>query len=355
MSKISLNMDSLKPKKEWKRHKVNPGRNVFRVLPPFGEEANGYPYRKWQIIWGLLDPDSGRMRPFASSSTTEKRCPITEYVEALQKKAETMKGKLQAAGESEDEIKEALKPLNKVIGNLRPKTVYAYNAADKAGTVGILEVKSTAHKILKELMMGYIKDYNQDPTSLNSEADDSGVWFDFVRTGEGFKTEYDVEKVQMKTKVNGQLTFVDDRSPLPENVVENYADLAYDLGSIYQIKTYDQLHEILMANLRNIVKECPDAIIPGFDDFTDAPEINDGDEPAPKQSATTTKSANASSAGTGAAAKGKSTVALKLDADEESEDEVEEAAPAKSTKKAAVAASAEDDDIFALADNILNS
>lgn len=355
MSKISINMDSLKPKKEWKRHKINPGRNVFRILPPFGDEANGYPYRKWQIVWGLLDPESGRMRPFASSSTTEKRCPITEYVEALQKKAETLKGKLQAAGDSEDDIKEALKPLNKVIGNLRPKTVYAYNAADKAGTVGILEVKSTAHKILKELMMTYIKDYNQDPTSLNSDADDSGVWFDFVRSGEGFKTEYDVEKVQMKTKVNGQLTFVDDRSPLPENVVENYADLAYDLGSIYQIKTYDQLREILMANLRNIVKECPDALIPGFDDFSDVPEISDGDDAPAAKASTSAAKANAGNGAANTATKGKSTVALKLDSDdEESEDEVE-AAPAKTTKKATVAASAEDDDIFALADNILNS
>jgi hypothetical protein len=342
MSKININMDSLKGKKEWKRHKVNPGHNTFRILPPFGDQANGYPYKKWMIIWGMLDPESGRMRPFASSLTTEKRCPVTEYVEALQKKAEAIKGRLQAAGKSEADIKEALKGINKVIGNLRPKTVYAYNAADKSGTVGILEVKSTAHKVLKTLMMTYIKDYNQDPTSLNSDPDDSGVWFDFIRTGEGFSTEYDVEKLQMKTKVNGQLTFVDDRSPLPENVVENYTDMAYDLSSIYQIKSYDDLKEILMANLKQIAKECPDAIVDGFSDFSGVGEIETDEGATNSQSGSKEASSRVSTTqGSGTNGKGKVNINLN---DDDADDE------AKPTSKASV-----DDDIFALADNILNS
>lgn len=338
MSKININLDSLKPKKEWKRHKVKEGHNVFRVLPPFGDTANGYPYRKWMVIWGMLDPESGRARPFASSLTTEKQCPIFEYVDALQKKAETMKAKLQANGSSEEEVKAALKPLNNVISTLRPKTVFAYNAIDKAGIVGILEIKATAQKILKELMMTYIKDYNQDPTSLNSEADDSGVWFDFIRTGQFFDTEYDVEKLQSKAKVNGQMTYIDDRSPLPDNVVENYADLAYDLSSIYQVKTYDQLREILLANIKNIVKEVPEALIAGWDDFTDTPVIKskeDDSKPAPRQ--VTAKPAS----------KPATNVTLKLADDEDTtgSDEV----------VGATTVSAEDEDIFALADSILQN
>ena len=86
-TKIKINLDSLKTRREWKRHKVKDGSNVYRILPPFGEASNGYPYRKWQIIWGLQDPESGRARPFASSMTSEKKCPVTEYVTALKKKA----------------------------------------------------------------------------------------------------------------------------------------------------------------------------------------------------------------------------------------------------------------------------
>jgi len=366
MSKISINMDSLKAKKEWKRHKIKEGHNVFRILPPFGEGSNGYPYRKWMIIWSLVDPSSNRARPFASSLTSEKRCPITEYVEALQKKAEVIKSKMQTQGSSEVDIKEALKPINKVISNIRPKTVYVYNAIDKAGTVGLLEVKSTAHKKLKSLMLEYISEYNQDPTSLNSDQEDSGVWFDFIRVGEGFDTEYDVKKSQTKAKVNGQLVFVDDRSALPENVSQSYENLAYDLTSIYQIKTYDELREILMINLKKLTQEIPEALVAGFDDFSDVEDIkasNDNTgETAPK---------------TFAAPKGKVTVNLNLNDDDETE-EVEEisaapiakraapaatkrAAPAATkraapaaTKRAASVAVADNDDIFALADSILN-
>lgn len=334
MSKISINLDSLKPKKEWKRHKIKEGHNVFRILPPFGDTANGYPYRKWMVIWGMLDPESGRARPFASSLTTEKQCPVFEYVDALQKKAEVMKAELQANGSSADEVKVALKAINNVISTLRPKTVFAYNAIDKAGVVGILEIKATAQKKLKELMMTYIKDYNQDPTSLTSEQEDSGVWFDFIRTGQFFDTEYDVEFVQTKTKVNGVLTKIDDRSPLPDNVVENYADLAYDLSSIYQVKTYDQLREILMANLKNIVKEVPEALLSGWDDFSDTLAIKTEDadsKPAPRAAAKP-------------ASKPATNVTLKLGSDDDADDVV-----------AATTVSAADEDIFALADSILQN
>lgn len=347
MSKISINMDSLKAKKEWQRHKIKPGHNVFRILPPFGESSNGYPYRKWMVIWGLVDPASNRARPFASSLTSEKRCPITEYVEALQKKAEGIKAKMQAKGSSDAEIKEALKNINKVISNIRPKTVYVYNAIDKAGTVGLLEVKSTAHKKLKTLMMEYITDYNQDPTSLNSDPEDSGVWFDFIRTGEGFDTEYDVKKSQTKSKVNGQQVFVDDRSALPENVVQSYEGLAYDLGSIYQVKTYDELKEVLMANLKKLTQEIPEALVEGFDDFDGVADISAADTAA--ETAQTKTAAK-----TTAAPKGKSTVNLNLDDDDSDDEEQEVVATTKSAAKKAAAASG-DDDIFALADSILNS
>jgi len=274
MAKININLDSLKPKREWKRHKVAPGHNIYRVLPPHGDSSNGYPYRKWMITWGFVDLETGRKRPFASSLSTEKRCPVFEYVDALTKKAEAIKAVMKTAGSSDEEIKERLKDLSSVISDVRPKTVFAYNAINKAGEVGILEVKTTAQKKLKELMTEYIKDYNQDPTTLNSDDDDSGVWFDFIRTGEGFKTEYDVAKVQNRVKMpNGKVGFEDDRSSLPENVIQNYSSLAYDLGSIYQTKTYDELRDILLANVKELVKTCPDAEVEGFNDFSSASSV----------------------------------------------------------------------------------
>jgi hypothetical protein len=112
-------------------------------------------------------------------------------------------------------------------------------------------------------MNEYINDYNQDPTSLNSADDDSGVWFDVIRsneTGQFRDTKYEVKKLQSKVKeASGKLSFVDDRSPLPDSVVENYDNLGYDLSGIYQSKTYDELKQVLEANLPGIIELVPDA------------------------------------------------------------------------------------------------
>lgn len=329
-SKIKLNMDSLKSRREWKRHKVKDGHNVYRILPPFGESSNGYPYRKWQIIWGLFDPESNRARPFASSMTSEKKCPVTEYVQLLKKKAENLKSQLAASGVSEEESKERLTNLNKLISDLNPKTVYIYNAADKAGEVGLLELKSTAHKKMKTEMGEYISLYNQDPTSLNSEETDSGVWFDVTRQGLGRDTEYDVKMVKLKSKnpTTGKISFEDDRSPLQDSIVENYDNLAYDLGAVYQMKSYDELTEILAANMPSIIEACPDA------DLENEGTVAIKATPAP--------------AAKPAVKAGTKTVTLKMDDEDDEQEEVVTKPAARTTTKV-------DDDFLAEADALLNS
>ncbi len=333
MANIKINLDSLKTRREWKRHKVKDGSNVFRILPPFGESSNGYPYRKWQIIWGLIDPESGRARPFASSMTSEKKCPVTEYVQALKKKAETLKSQLAAAGLSEEDQKTRLGALNKLISDLNPKTVYIYNAADKSGDVGLLEIKSTAQKKMKAEMAQYIQDYNQDPTSLNSEDTDSGVWFNITRQGLGRDTEYDVKKMQIKSKnpATGKISFEDDRSPLPDAVVENYNNLAYDLSAVYQVKTYEQLSEILEANMASLIEACPDADL--------SSETVAVVKPAAATAKTTAKPA------------GTKPVTLKMDDVEDEEEAVATTASRPSVKTT----QAVDDDFLAEADALLNS
>lgn len=339
--RIKLNLDSLKSRKEWKRHKVKDGHNVFRILPPFGEASNGYPYRKWQIIWGLVDPESGRARPYSDSVLAEKRSPIVEFVNELKSRAEKMNAGLTAAGATEDEVAERLKGINTLIGDLVPRTSYIYNAVDKAGEVGLLELKATAHKDMKEKMNKYIQDYNQDPTSLNSADDDSGVWFDVIRSNETGKfrdTKYSVEKVQTKKKdANGKISFVDDQSPLPDAVVENFENLAYDLSAIYQQKTYEELKAILDANMERLVELCPDA------DLSVEPDLGAIAAPAPK----VTKTAAPKKATVPATSR----VALNLN----DEDDATDAAPTRVSSATATVKASSEDDFMAEADRILNS
>lgn len=343
MSRIKLNPESLQARREWRRHKVKDGNNIFRILPPFGEASNGYPYRKYQIIWGLNDPQSGRMRPYASSFLSEKKCPVFEYVKQLKERSETLKAQMLAKGLSEEDVKGNLSVLNKLIQDLSPKTVYIYNAVDKSGEVGLLELKSTAHKKMKYEMNEYIKDYQQDPTSLNSADDDSGVWFNVTRSGLGRDTEYDVKKCQKRIKnAQGVLTYQDDRDALPDTVVEGFDDLAYDLTQIYQSKTYEELQEVLEANLPDLIENCPEADL-SVDFSADSYEQS---AKAPAKPATP---------------QGKKPITVKLDDEDSDGDETEAPAAPRTaskpstTKPVAKAAAAVDDDFFAQADAILNS
>ncbi|NJO52552.1 MAG: hypothetical protein HC840_27680 [Leptolyngbyaceae cyanobacterium RM2_2_4] len=368
MASIKLNMDSLKPKREWKRHKVEDGTSIYRILPPFGEKSNGFPYRKWSVIWGLNDPTTGRMKPLASTSATEKKCPVYEYLDLLKKKVENDKNALIAQLKSqgladaqiEKKVKDQFAEISKFMGQLRPKTVYAYNAADKAGVVGILELKATAHTKLLELMSKYITDYNQDPTSLGSDQNDSGVWFKFSREGKGLSTKYDVEKNQEMQQINGQRAYLDDRSPLHANIVNDYENQAYDVHSIYTVKTYDELKDILLFNLKKFVEGDSNAnipanpylAVPGFDDFSGVSAA----AAAPTQGQSASTGSNASAV--------KSTVNLKLDAPEsvvDDEDIDYDSIPTPTQTQSSPAsqqvvkqAVSSNDDIMKMAENLLN-
>ena len=279
MSKITINQDSLKTSREWKRHSVKDGSNIYRILPPHGdvEVHNNYPYKKWSIAW-LVDPRTGKRRPWASPLTDgEENCPVKEYQDALKAFIDKKKATLEAGGASKSTVKEELKGLYEIQWQIKIQHLYAYNACDKSGNVGLLEIKSTAQKALKKKMSEYINLYGQDPTSLNAEGDDSGVWFNFSKEGIGKDTTYSVDFSKERFKDDkGRLVSVEDRSALAPNVVDGYSDLAYDLSTIYYKKNYNDLREILLYNLSLIAEELPEVVLPGFETSESAPVQTQG-------------------------------------------------------------------------------
>jgi len=365
MSKITINQDSLKTRREWKRHKILDGSNVYRILPPFGdvEVHNNYPYRKWVIAW-MIDPKSGNRRPFATPETDgDGECPVKEYHDALSKFIESRKGDLEKAFKAkgfadkdiDEKVKGKLKPLREVQWKIKPQRLYAYNAANKSGEVGLLELKSTAHKDLKSKMAEYIRDYAQDPTCLGSDVEDNaGVWFNIKKEGMNTDTKYKAEFNEIKRKDNGKVVKEDDREPLPDNIVDNYDNLAYDLNSVYVRKTYEELKDILLYNLAFFAEQAPDCILEGYDisgiELKKTDEDQDDAVPVAKPVAKTTVA--------------KLAVNLKLD-DEDSDEDDDAPAPvqrqAAAKPAAALVAQAKsrkmtaEDDIFGMADNILNS
>lgn len=343
MSQISINLDSLNSSnfKKTVRHKIQEGENVLRFLPPFGEACNGSPYVKWGVIWGFTDPNTGRNRPYASSSTYEGKCPVYDYLDQLKPTLEVVKSKLASNGLSEDAIKEQLKPVNDFISNIRPKTVYSYNAVDKSGQIGVVDIKSTAHKKIIKLMREYINDYSQDPTSLNNERHDSGVWFKITREGQYFDTKYDAFKNQIKVKNadTGVLNYEDDRSSLPDNIINNYDDLAYDLTSLYNKLSYDELKEVLVANIIAFSKEfnINYVLLDGFGKDEQLATV-------PQQ---TQVQANVP--------QGNTAITLNLGEDDTDATTAPQQAAATATNTSQPSAASDMDDVLAMADDIFNS
>jgi hypothetical protein len=103
-----------------------------------------------------------------------KDCPVKEYGDALTARIEQIKNKLASEGCSESEIKTELEGLRQIQWSLKVNYTYAYNACDQAGTVGILELKPTAHKAMKKMMNLFITENSQDPTTLGASSDEYG-------------------------------------------------------------------------------------------------------------------------------------------------------------------------------------
>jgi hypothetical protein len=276
MAKITINMDSLKSGRDYVRHKINDGSNIYRILPPHGDTSvhNNYPYRRWSTVW-LNDPKTNKPRPFATPLMDGKDCPIKEYGDALTARIEQIKNKLTSEGYSDSEIKTELEGLRKIQWSLKVNYTYVYNACDQAGTVGILELKPTAHKSMKKMMNLFITENSQDPTTLGASSDEYGVWFNILKEGQKKDTEYSVAFHQTKEKRDGRLVKIDDTSPLPDNVIENYDSLAYDLNAVYTRKTYADLKTLLLYNLSLVAQDVPEAILPGY-------EIEDANETVTK-------------------------------------------------------------------------
>lgn len=230
---VNLNLDGMSSKqfKPINRFKVQDGTNVFRILPPFGTEHENKASREVNLHWGFVTSD-GKQRPVVCSYHYEKFCPICQSAKSTEGEAE--RAKLMG---NDDEYKELIKKAQ----DLRNRKTFLYNAANKQGDMGVLELTKTSHEAVIELFTSYIKKYDKDPTSLKD-----GVWLEINREGKGFKTKYTVSLHRVTLRdADGEIVEKLDRSPLAENILNNYEKNAVDIHSLYK--------PVLAADLQRIL------------------------------------------------------------------------------------------------------
>ena len=270
---ISFDIDSLKgrsEKREIKRIKISNGDNILRFLPPIGPNHQNKTFRRWVLCWIMTPNSGGKSVPVVDPScwTGKKESPFYDFLNAAKIHIDKFTAESIQRGIPVANVEEALKPINKYLQDIKPKTSFFYNAVTKSGEVGVAELKSTAHDELCKAMLRYITDYNQDPCSVLSDSEESGVWFNINREGSNRDTVYKANIAQRKIKNGAKFTYEDDQEPLPENIVQNYLNMGYDLDSLYTKNDYATCKDILMFTLKEITSRTEFALlayVPGFE------------------------------------------------------------------------------------------
>ena len=195
-------------KKDFTRLKVpKEGSLVVRVLPPYGVNHGGLPFKEEAQHWGFLD-ENGDQKPVDCTYSSEGSCPICKKYFDLKDVAD----KAKANGASKEEVTTLTDEAFKFKANRH----YLLNVVDATdSTVKILEIPKTAlDNLLKEITKN-VKERKFDPLSLTT-----GCWFKFYKTGKGFSTEYFVEtKKIIKDTADGEAEFTD-KTPIDSELLE---------------------------------------------------------------------------------------------------------------------------------------
>jgi hypothetical protein len=229
---VELNIDEMSSNTSTpiNRFKVTEGTHVLRILPPFGTDHRNRASHEINLHWGFTTA-AGQVRPISCSYPTEKYCPICTRAKELEALAERAKAEGDADSEKENRDQSI---------KLRSRRSFLYNAADKNGKVGVLDVPKSLHDEIIKLFKEYVQKFDLDPTSLTD-----GVWLQLSREGQGLKTRYAAKFNKTTAKIDGELVEKLDRTPLSDSVVNNYEKLAVDIHSLHRPSTALELKKVL--------------------------------------------------------------------------------------------------------------
>lgn len=253
-----INLETLEPKtsRQINRHKLKEGDNFFRILPPFGANHNGMVFAEWRIHWGYSD-GNGQTRPLVCTFPTEGFCPICEESKKLYQAKEDLIKEFKNEDKEvmwklvPEDIKAQHTELRESWNTISSKKSYYYNAIDPSGNVAILQLSKTAKDQLNEKILYAHKKMGFNPVSLQT-----GCFFNVkkVKTGpRAMDVKYIVDFVKETIKAeNGDVMEKIKREPISSFVIENFDKLAYDLHTLYPIRTAEELYKIMNGDTSSL-------------------------------------------------------------------------------------------------------
>ena len=249
-----LNMSGMVPSqsRNIENHSVKPGDNIFRIMPPFGTGHNGLPFAEVYLHW-LSDP-AGKNRPLLCSKKSERFCPICQSANEVYKEGEAVAREFK---DSEGRVNRKAMPeevgkkydgLMENFRALKAQHSFLYNAMDTSNTIKILRLPKTAAEDLGRKIVEVINTMGFNPLSLKN-----GLFFNIKQISTGpkkFNVKYEVETVKKTTKEGNSFVQRVEPSSVPDNVIENFEKLAFDVHTLYPIHTAQELKRVLMGDVK---------------------------------------------------------------------------------------------------------
>ena len=243
-------LENNKKDRRIERHKLVEGNNVLRILPPFGTNHGKSAFAEWSLHWGFMDKD-GNKRPIVCTYKYEGYCPICEVSRELYKKKTALVKEYMDADNKKvlwdrmpDSLKAQYTKLNQEWEDIKPTTQYFYNAIDLNHSIKILALSKMAHDGLKKKILDAMDKYGISPASLNA-----GCYFVISKIKIGtrvrdVKYEVDLYK-QIEKDAQGNVIERILKTALPDAVINGYDKLAYDIHTLYTVRSSSDVAKIL--------------------------------------------------------------------------------------------------------------
>ena len=240
----------------WKNHSISDkDPNIFRIAPPVKSLKTA---GRWSVYDALHygytipnqeNPDKPRHKPFRcifkknrATGLIEQDCPECSYLEQKEKEAQAVKAQRMAAGASEEEAEEFVKPMKRLSREHNLDKKFYVLAKNLAGEWGVLKLGYKVKQQIDTLMEKYTKE-NEGRHALDPSG---GIWFDITRKGKGLTTEYTVA-IAMENLGGGNMRY---KSGTLTGLDIEGIKKCPDLATLNDSKnlTYDQILALVRSN-----------------------------------------------------------------------------------------------------------